>query len=190
MGGQEWDRLTPESQLAHFQALENVGKRPGGADHPRAAQHGELDRGAADASGGAADKQRAAAPGAELVKHAGGRLDGGRQRRGAGEAERRRDRRIPGQHRQLRLGRPPGAETEHPIAGRHARHARTKLVSDTRRLVAQGLRELPAHQAPALLPVTRIDTRRAHRNPDLAGTRMRIREIHHLEDLRAPEFPS
>ena len=93
-GGQESDRLTPKRQLAHFQALENVGKRTGGADHARAAQHGELDRGAADASGGA-----------------------------------------------------------------------------------------------ALLPVTRIDTRRAHRNPDLARPRMRIREIHHLEDLRAPEFP-
>jgi hypothetical protein len=37
-----------------------------------------LDRGAADASGGAVDEQRAAAPGAELAERAGGRLDGGR----------------------------------------------------------------------------------------------------------------
>jgi hypothetical protein len=29
---------------------------------------------------------------------------------------------------------------------------------------------------------------RAHRNPDLAGTRMRIGKIHDLENLRAPEL--
>src|SRR5262249_16705873 len=38
-----------------------------------------------------------------------------------------------------------------------------------------------------LLPVARVDAGRAHGNPDLAGTRMRIGEIHDLEDLRAPE---
>ena len=60
--------------------------RTGGADHARAAHHGELNRGAADASGGAVDEQRAAAPDAELVKRARGRLDGGLaapQRRGS-----------------------------------------------------------------------------------------------------------
>src|SRR5689334_8081616 len=64
---------------------------------------------------------------------------------------------------------------------------RAQLVDDTRRLVGQGLRELPIHQALALLPVARVDAGRAHRNPDLAGTRMRIGEIHDLEDLRVPE---
>ena len=34
---------------------------------------------------------------------------------------------------------------------------------------------------------TRVDAGRVHRNPDLAGTRMRIGEIHDLEDLRPPE---
>jgi hypothetical protein len=63
-----------------------------------AAPHGELNRGAADASGGAVDEQRAAAPAAELVKRARGRLDGRRLRGGAGEVKRRRDRRIVGQH--------------------------------------------------------------------------------------------
>ena len=159
----------------------------GGADHARAAHHGELNRGAADASGGAVDEQRAAAPDAELVKRPRGRLDGGRQRGSAGEVERRRDRRIPGQHRQLGLGRPLGGEAEHAIADGHVRNALAELVDDARRLVAHGLRELPIHQALALLPVARVDAGRAHRDPDLAGTRMRIGEIHDLEDLRAPE---
>jgi NAD(P)-dependent dehydrogenase (short-subunit alcohol dehydrogenase family) len=39
----------------------------------------ELNRGAADIHGGTVDEQRAAAPDAELVKRARGRLDGGRQ---------------------------------------------------------------------------------------------------------------
>src|ERR1700678_952949 len=61
--------------------------RTGGADHARTAHHGELNRGAADASGGAVDEQRAAAPDAELVKRAPGRLDGGRQRGSFGEVK-------------------------------------------------------------------------------------------------------
>jgi hypothetical protein len=122
----------------------------GGADHARAAHPGELDRGAADTSRGAVDKQRAAAPDAELVKRARGRLDGGRQR-----------------------GSVPNALAE--------------LVDNTRRLMAHGLRQLPIHQALALLSVARVHTGRAHRNPNLATTRMRIGEIHDLENLRAPE---
>src|SRR5580704_464566 len=43
------------------------------------------------ASRSAVDKQRAAGPDAELVERARGRLDGGRQRGSALEAERRRD---------------------------------------------------------------------------------------------------
>jgi len=54
--------------------------------------------------------------------------------------------------------------------------------------MAHGLRELPIHQALALLPVARVDTGRAHRDPDLAGLRMRIGEIDDLEDLRAPNW--
>src|SRR6185312_1405510 len=76
---------------------------------------------------------------------------------------------------------------EHAIAGGHVRDALAELIDDARRLVAQSLRELPIHQAPALLPVARVDAGRAHRNPDLAGTRMRIGEIHDLQDLRPPE---
>ena len=129
----------------------------GGADHARAAHHGELNRGAADASGGAVDEQRAAAPDAELVKRARGRLDGGRQRGSAGEVERRRDRRIVGQHRQLGLGRPLGGEAEHAIADGHVRDALAEFVDDARRLVAHRLRQLPIHQALALLPVARVD---------------------------------
>ena len=163
-------------------------RRTGGAAHARAAHHGELNRGAADASGGAVDEQRAAAPDAELVERARGRLDGGRQRGSAGEVKRRRDRRVGGQHRQLGLGRPLGRETEHAIADGRVRNALPQLVDDARRLVAQGLRELPVHQALALLPVARVDAGRAHRNPDLAGTRMRIGEIHDLKHLRAPEL--
>jgi hypothetical protein len=160
--------------------------RTGGADHARAAHHGELNRGAADASGGAVDEQRAAVSDAELVERARGRLDGGRQRGSAGEVKRRRDRRIVGQHRQLGLGRPLGGEAEHAIADGHVRDALAELVDDARRLVAHGLRELPVHQALALLPVARVDAGRAHRDPDLAGTRMRIGEIH---DLRGPPGP-
>src|ERR1700723_1003698 len=129
--------------------------RTGGADHACAAYHGELDGGAADASGGAVDEQRAAAPDAELVKRARGRLDGGRQRGSASEVERRRDRRIVGQHRQVGLGRPPGGEAEHAILDSHVRNTLAELVDDARRLVAHGLRELPAHQPLALLPVAR-----------------------------------
>ena len=165
--------------------------RAGGADHARAAHHGELNRGAADASGGAVDEQRAAPAGArtdaELVQCAGGRLDGGRQRGRAREIERRRDRRVERQHRQLGLGRPLGGQAEHAIADGHVRHALAELVDDARRLVAHGLRELRIHQALALLPVARVHAGRAHRDPDLAGTRMRIGQIHDLEDLRAPE---
>ena len=80
--------------------------RTGGADHAPTAHHGELNRGAADASGGAVDEQRATAPGAELVERARGRLDDGRQRGSARKIERRRDRRIVRQHRQLGLGCP------------------------------------------------------------------------------------
>ncbi len=165
-----------------------VVRRAGGADHARAARHGELDRGAANAAGGAADEQRAAAPGAELVKGARGRLDGGRQRGGAGEVERRRDRRVVGQHRQLGLRPLLGGEAEHAVADGHVRDARAELVDDARRLVAHGLREFLIHQAPALLPVARVDAGRAHRDPDLAGTRMRIGQVHDLEDLRAAEL--
>src|SRR6185312_13762706 len=165
--------------------------RAGGADHAHAARLGELNRGAADASGGAVDEQRAAPAGArtdaELVQCAGGRLDGGRQRGRARKIERRRDRRVERQHRQLGLGRPLGGQAEHAIADRHVRHARAELVDDARRLVAHGLRELRIHQALALLPVTRVHADRAHRDPDLAGTGMRIGQIHDLEDLRAPE---
>src|SRR6185312_3822925 len=121
------------------------------------------------------------------VQCAGGRLDGGRQRGRASEGERRRDRRVERQHRQLGLGRPLGGQAEHAIADRHVRHALAELVDDARRLVAHGLRELRIHQALALLPVARVDAGRAYRDPDLARTRMRIGEIHDLEDLRAPE---
>ena len=67
-----------------------VVRRAGGADHAHTARHGELNRGAADAAGGAVDEQRAAAPDAELVERARGRLDGRRQRGSVGEVERRR----------------------------------------------------------------------------------------------------
>jgi hypothetical protein len=53
--------------------------------------------------------------------------------------------------------------------------------------VAEGLRELLVHQALALLPVAGVEAGRAHRDPDLAGPRMRIGQIHDLEDLRAAE---
>jgi hypothetical protein len=59
----------------------------GGADHARAAHHGELNRGAANGSRGAVDEQRAATPGAELVERASGRLDRGRQGGSTGEVE-------------------------------------------------------------------------------------------------------
>jgi hypothetical protein len=162
--------------------------RTRGADHARAARHGELNRGAADGSGGAVDEQRAAPPDTELVKGARGRLDGGRQRGSAREVKRRRDRRIPGQDRQLGLGRPLGVEAEHAITDGHVRNALAQLVDDARRLVAHGLRELGIHQALALLPVTRVDAGRSHRDPDLARTRMRLGQIRDLEDLRAPEL--
>jgi hypothetical protein len=93
-----------------------------------------------------------------------------------------------GQHRQLGLGRALSGEAEHAIADGHVRNALADLVDDARRLVAYGLRELPVHQARALLPVARVDASRAHRNPDLAGTRMRIGEIDDLKDLEAPEL--
>ena len=98
----------------------------------------------------------AAAGDAELVKRPRGRLDSGRQRGSIGEVKRRRDRRIVGQHRQLGLGRPLGGQAEHAIADGHVRNALAELVDDTRRLVAQGLRELLVHQALALLPVARV----------------------------------
>ena len=131
---------------------------------------------------------RAAAGDAELVKRPRSRLDSGRQRGSGGEVKRRRDRRVVGQHRQLGLGRSLGGQAEHPIADGHVRNTLAELVDDTRRLVAQGLRELLVHQALALLPVARVDACRAHRDPDLAGTRMRIGQIHDLENLRAPEL--
>jgi hypothetical protein len=45
--------------------------------------------------------------------------------------------------------------------------ARTDLVDDACRLVAQGLRQFLVHQALALLPVARVDPGRAHRDPDI-----------------------
>ncbi len=111
----------------------------------------------------------------------------GRQRGSAGEVERPWDGREVGQHRQLGLGRPFGGQSEHGIADSHVHNALAELVDDTRRLVAHGLGQLPVHKALALLPVARVDPGCPHRDPDLAGTRVRIREIHDLEDLRAPE---
>jgi hypothetical protein len=63
----------------------------------------------------------------------------------AGEVKRRRDRRIPGQHRQLGLGCPLGGEAEHAIADGHVRNALAELVNDARRLVTYGLREPIVH---------------------------------------------
>src|SRR5262249_48823409 len=42
---------------------------------------------------------------------------------------------------------PSAEKTEHPIPGGHACDARAELVDHARRLVAQGLRELPIHHA-------------------------------------------
>jgi len=56
-----------------------------------------------------------------------------------------------GEHRQLGLGCLLGGEAEHAIANGHVRNVLTVLVDDARRLVAHGLRELPIHQALALL---------------------------------------
>jgi hypothetical protein len=106
--------------------------RAGGADHPRAAGHGQLDRGAADTAGGTVDQQQASAPHAELVERAGGRLGRGRESRRPREVERRRDRRVPGQHGQLGLGRSVGGQSEHPIAHRDVGDVVAELVDDPR----------------------------------------------------------
>ncbi len=108
------DGLGPEGAKAL------VVRRAGGSDHARATHRRELNGCAADASG-----------------RAGGRLDGGRERRSSGEVERRRDRRIVRQHRQLGLGRPLGTEAEHAIADGGVPDTRAELVDDARRLVAQ-----------------------------------------------------
>jgi hypothetical protein len=139
--------------------------RTASADHARTAHPRELDRGTADASRGAVDKQRPAAPHAELVKRARRRLDGGRQRGSAGKVKRRRDRRIGGQHRQLGLGRPLARQAEHAIADGHVRDALPQLVDDARHLVAHGLRELPSikplrfFQSLGFTPAARTATR-------------------------------
>ena len=160
----------------------------GGADHAGAARHGELDGGAADPACGAVDEQRAPSPDAERVQAARGRLDGDGQRSGLGEAKRRRDRRVVGEQRQFGRARAVGGEPEHAIADGDVRDALTDLVDDARHLATRRLRELPAMQALAQLPVGRIDADRAHRDPDMAGPRVRVRKIHDLEDLRAPEL--
>jgi predicted SnoaL-like aldol condensation-catalyzing enzyme len=107
-----------------------------------------------------------------MIERARGRLNGGRQGGRPGEVNRRRDRRVIGQHRQFGLGRAVGGEAEHAITNRHVRNALTEFVDDTRCLVAHCLRELPIHQALALLPVARDDAGGAHRYADLARTRM------------------
>ena len=66
----------------------------------------------------------------------------------------------------------PGARTD------------AELVDDARRLVPHGLRELRIHQALALPPVARVHAAARTAIQDLAGTRMRIGQIHDLEDLR------
>src|SRR5262249_8669093 len=76
---------------------------------------------------------------------------------------------------------------EHAVAGGRVRDAVADLVDDPGRLVAHGLRELAVHEPLALLPVARVDAGRAYRDANLAGSRMRIREVNDLEDLRAPE---
>ena len=93
-----------------------------------------------------------------------------------------------GQHHQLGLSRPIGGEAEDSIVDGYVHNAFAELVDDACRLVAQGLRQLSIHQALALLPVARVDAGRADRNPDLAGARMRIGEIHDLKHLRTPEL--
>ena len=62
----------------------------GGADHARTTSHGELDRGAADASGGGVDEQRAAAPRRPAGRARGSAVSmAAGSAAGAGEVERR-----------------------------------------------------------------------------------------------------
>ncbi len=180
------ETLAVRDRLGSDRAQVSVLGRTRRADHLRASHHGELNRGAADTSGGAVDEHSGAAPDADLVERAGGRLDRGRQRGRAREFERRRDRRVVGQHCQLGLGRPFGGEAERAIAEGYVHHV-ADLVDDPRRLIPQRLRELLVHQARTLLAVARVDAGRAHGNPDLPGPGVRVGKIHDLEDLRATE---
>ena len=162
-------------------------RRARGADHTRAACHRELDTGAADTPGGATDEQCVAARDAELVERSGRRLDGRRQRSSGDEVERRRDRRVEGQHNPLGLRRRVGGQAEHAVTDRDIGDALAELVDHAGRLVSQGLWELLVHQSVALLPIARVDAGGADRDPHLAGTRMRVGQLDDLEHFRAAE---
>ena len=76
--------------------------------------------------------------------------------------------------------RSPTATSVTPVA---------ELVDDTRDVAARRLRE-PGPKLSrrcASSPSRRVDAGRAHDDPDLAGTRVRVGEIHDLEDLGATE---
>src|SRR5579875_428668 len=107
---------------------------------------------------------------------------------GEREGLRDREKEAPSSTASSAWAAPSAAQAGHAITGGHVRNALAELAGDARRLMAHSLRELPARQALALLPAARVDADRAHRNPDLAGTRMRIGQIHDLEDPRAPEL--
>jgi hypothetical protein len=93
-----------------------------------------------------------------------------------------------GEQRQLGRARAVVGEAEHPVTDGGVRDTRTDLVDDARHLAARRLRELPAHQALAQLPVGRVDAGGVHRDPDLPGPRVWVGKVHDLEDLRASEL--
>jgi hypothetical protein len=159
----------------------------GGADDARAAGNGELDRCAADPAGGSVDEQRGPAGHAELVKGAGCGLHRDREPGGIDEPERRRDDRAVGQQGQLGRARVVVGDAENAVPDGDVGHPFPYLVDHARDVAAGRLRELRAerHRARTQFPVGPADAGRADRDPDLAGTGMRVGQVYDPQDLGA-----
>ncbi len=161
----------------------------GSPDHARAPGEGELNGGAADPTCCTVDEQAYSMTHAECVQAARGRLEGNGEASGVDKTEGQRDRRPMGQQRQFGRSGAIVGNTEDPVTDSDISNTFSYLVDDARHVAARRLRQPCAEvqQAPAQLPVRRIDTRRAHDDPYLSGTGMWVGKIHDLENLGTSE---
>ena len=160
----------------------------GGADDARTAGDGQLDGGAADAPGRAVDEEGDPGADAELVQAARGGLQRAREDGRVDETERLRHRRAARTHPEFGCRATVGAP-EDPLADGHVGDALADLVDDAGHVPARQLGQVVAevHLAAAQGNVGGADADRAHDDPDLAGSRVRVGQIHDLEDLGSAE---
>jgi hypothetical protein len=160
-----------------------------GADHARAAGHGELNGGAADSTRSAVDEQSDSKTDAELVQTARGCFECDGEAGSIDETEGQWDGRPIGQQRQFGRSGAIVGDTEYPVADCDICNTLSDLIDDARHVATRRLwqRRAEAQQTAAQLAICLIDAGRMHNDPNLSGTRIRIGKIHNLEDIGTSE---